>query len=879
MRDSLGGLAAVVLGALVYGDASAQEVRRAIPVDPRDKTPVNLDEYQNPGWMNQVRPSPTPSSVQTPSSEIPAPPSAEPVATPEPVSSPAPQPQNSPRLQSESPPAVSPKPEPAPQVEQPLEEPESEGTVIRVAPGSEAERLLEAADGFYARRMYDLAVPEYERFLIRFPERGTPGRDRALFRLAECHRALENDLAARENYERLLREFERGEFVGAAAFRMAETLYGEQRYHGALANFRLAAENAKDEDVRLTARYYEARCQENIGRKKEAFEIYEQIAAKEGENPFREFAMLALANRAQEENDPDEALKRYREVSEVARRQPVRAEAMVKAGEILYKRGDKAEALELFQKAATLPEAGEWAAAGKLGALRGAYEDNDYEAVLAQADKTLENLPREARAEALMIVANSQRQLEKFPEARVTYEQIIQDFPSSEHARAARFQRLVCLYSSNDENTIAEIDAFLQRTADPKERNQANLLKAEKLLAEERYEEAARLYDALQPAEFADHIKKDIAYKLGWCHARAGNNVAAALAYGRFAEGYPDDKRAPTAVVQKGMALQREGKLQEALAEYDILIDKYADSRERELALQQKAIVLGQQQKMKEMRETFEQLLKEYPETAAAGQANFWLGWADFEEKNYAAAVEKLEKARELDAANYGQRATLRLLMAQYYLENRDGVAAELERIEQANVPPEILLWLGRRYLDDGESKKALSVLKRLAGSEHIAAYPEAYLLLARAQVGEKEWAGALENTDAYLKTARDPVTRADGLLVRAYAMEGLGRYDDATALAEETMLLQPEGQRNADARILLADILAAKGRSEEAARAYMTVALLYEDSEITPRALRRAADAFRKAGLKVEAEKALKNLQARFPEDSTASAQTASGD
>ena len=44
-----------------------------------------------------------------------------------------------------------------------------------------------------------------------------------------------------------------------------------------------------------------------------------------------------------------------------------------------------------------------------------------------------------------------------------------------------------------------------------------------------------------------------------------------------------------------------------------------------------------------------------------------------------------------------------------------------------------------------------------------------------------------------------------------------------------------------------------------------MTVAVLYNDSSVTPRALRRAAEAYRKANNDSEAGKALKELEQRF--------------
>ena len=50
-----------------------------------------------------------------------------------------------------------------------------------------------------------------------------------------------------------------------------------------------------------------------------------------------------------------------------------------------------------------------------------------------------------------------------------------------------------------------------------------------------------------------------------------------------------------------------------------------------------------------------------------------------------------------------------------------------------------------------------------------------------------------------------------------------------------------------------------------------MSVAVLYDDSEITPQALTLAAEAFEKAGEPAEAAKANEELKSRFPDFKTA--------
>ena len=70
----------------------------------------------------------------------------------------------------------------------------------------------------------------------------------------------------------------------------------------------------------------------------------------------------------------------------------------------------------------------------------------------------------------------------------------------------------------------------------------------------------------------------------------------------------------------------------------------------------------------------------------------------------------------------------------------------------------------------------------------------------------------------------------------------------------------------NAEARMSIGDIESARGNYENAARSYMSVAVLYEDPDVTPRALEHAYEAFQKAGNEPQATKTLSELKARFP-------------
>src|SRR5205814_911863 len=173
-------------------------------------------------------------------------------------------------------------------------------------------------------------------------------------------------------------------------------------------------------------------------------------------------------------------------------------------------------------------------------------------------------------------------------------------------------------------------------------------------------------------------------------------------------------------------------------------LTKYPAAREREAALQQKALILGQKDDGKGMSDAFRQLLKEFPKSSVAGQANYYIGKAAFEAKDYKGALAPLDAARQLNKE-------------QYY-----------------------------------------------AGAE--AAY------------------------EKFLQVATDPAAKAKTLLALGAAKISSHKPDEAQKIAEEIMSLQPEGKVNAEARLLAGDVQVERQNFEEAGKAFMGVALLYDD-------------------------------------------------
>ena len=111
-------------------------------------------------------------------------------------------------------------------------------------PEASDRRQLDYANGLFSRKLYDLAAPEYEKFLGQYP--GAPGRSSAYFYLAECYRALNKTTAARTSFQSILDNYGDSEFAGPAAYGIAEILFTQKDYAGALPFFHRAAARSKE---------------------------------------------------------------------------------------------------------------------------------------------------------------------------------------------------------------------------------------------------------------------------------------------------------------------------------------------------------------------------------------------------------------------------------------------------------------------------------------------------------------------------------------------------------------------------------------------------------------------------------------------------------
>ncbi len=798
-------------------------------------------------------------------------PAAVPVATPIPRTTPPPKAMPVKRAK----PVKGVDPQPArPAAPPPPPEPSDPGE-IRISPqvGSKPpdQAQIDIADSYYARKMYDMATPEYQRYIDQYP--GGADLQTAMFRLAQCYRQNGTINAARSTYELLLDRFQTGDFVGPAAYFLAELYYQDKNYIMALPLYRRASVRLKEPGVVNAAKFFTARCDEGIGAKLEARGIYEELAETKDNNLFRDASRLSFALLLKEGHTTtatSEALKQVLTLLKQTDNPDLQAEAEVHAGLWELELGQTDKAAVDLKKALEMPSIGRWKEVAQMGLIRMYFDTAKYQQVLDTYGEESSQFSSETKPEALLLVGDAQRQLHKFPEALAAYDQVMKDYATSVFAKDAAYKRLVCLYNAGDAKLPAEIDNYLANNPVADKRDEVVLMKAEALYKKQDYQSAAPIYEQVaKSVHLTGTLRAEALFKYGWCSMQVRDFDHGIRAYSQFVDEYPTNKSMPYALIQRALAYQAQKNLTGAEKDFDTIIRRYPTAaKEREISLQQKALIRGQQNDNPGMAEAFEILLKDYPSTNAAAQAHYWIGSSAFDSKDYKKAADHLAKARDMDKEQFFERSTLRVILAEYYLEDKDAVAREVDLYSasgKSKVPVEVLRWLTEQLEKAAMLENAEKYEQMIVPRED--AQPRDWLVLGDTRLKLSKFEPSAAAFNKYLERVKEPPSRALGFLQLSKAQIGMKDYEGAMKSVNEALTLQQEGKINGEAKIVAGDVEMARGNFEEAAKLYMSVGAILDDEEVTPHALEKAITAYRNAGKEPEAKKTLNRLQSRYPE------------
>jgi tetratricopeptide (TPR) repeat protein len=738
---------------------------------------------------------------------------------------------------------------------------------------------------------YADAVTAFSDFVRDFPD--DRRREEALYRLAESYRNLGRADDALAAYTYQVQAYPDGPLRVNAELRRGAILFDAGKVADAIAPLQYVVDKG-DGDLQQVAKYLLGRSLLATQKENDGRALLQGLVDTQPSGKFAGIAAQALAELDDSESKYSDAVPLWQKALALLSDPAAQATAAARGGwsALQAKQADIAE--KLFQTARQLdPVAGDARKVANTGLLRILFQQKRYgewlKLYLPEQGKLLDS----ARAEILYDLGHSHFVLRHWTDAVDGFDQYLKDFSAQDSAVTAAYERFLAFTQIDRDKTAIEAENYLKAWPKTPYRTRVRLLEAQELSREKKFAEALPLWENLaEVTEDAPWPHQDILLERARAYDELGNFPKAAMAY----QAYLDDLSAHPGGGEDAQArnvLDTQARLAVCLQKSDQLlaatdawkaVESLAPegSREKQTALESLGLIYakGGPEKDAAMVATFHELLNKFPDSPLRSMASFSVGDSLFKNLDYAGAEPYLLNARAWDSATWLQPATQRLVLAAYGMKNDDKTVAYVKEYDTipaptdpqaqiaARLPAALFYWLAENARRAGKWDEAEIYYAR------VTRHPEPGDLLAGAwwELGEveshrKAWPAAVASYEKYRELKPDVKDATVVLLALGRAQLGAQNFSMATALGNQALLQEPEGPRSAAARMLLGETSFATKAYPDAARMFATLAVLFDDPQITPQASARAADAFEKAGDAKSAADWRQKLKDKYPQ------------
>lgn len=754
--------------------------------------------------------------------------------------------------------------------------------LIAAAGGVTAQTLapdehLQFADGLYARQMYDVALAEYTRFIEANPD--SKQGDAVTFRIGECQRKLKNPPAAEKAYHRVYTKYPQSTFIHRALFRRAEIFLDAGMHDAAVDLLGKLIAGKPPAEIAPAAHYLRGEALQKTGKTEEAGKAFKAIVDQYAASPFAAYAMIKLGQTAGA--NTKQAVEQFTKAIKAAPSDRLAAEAWFQLAEVHFRAKAYEASAKAYEQLLSKYPTDSRAAEAQLQATWAFHNAGLYAEALRRAVEKQKTVSGERRDEWLYVKANSERLLHKYADAIKTYQALLTSTPNSAYAHAAAYEQALVYHRKGDH--AAAVKRLKQVTWTAKLQRDVYWLLAESHAALEQHDDAIQYYRRLVEKYSGDRLAIDGRYRLAHLLQSRGQFAAAAAQYRILVQKHSKSELAPRALFAAGYCLAREGEHAKAVRDWAEVIKNYPNKPIVEQALFQKAMSEVRLERDKDAQTTLRLLLKRYPTTTHVAEAWFWSGVLLKEAGKFQDAEAPLRSAVKVAAepdlkrkAQFQLALTLQKLNKQ--AESADLFQALLESPMQDRFTPSLLQWVALQGLEAKKYAEAVRAAMQLVENADEERWKRiGWSLAGQAYDSLGESAKAI---DAFKKSlapgAQGPRTAETSLRLGELLMAvpqpekaADGRFAAEAHLERAAKLASEDGQLavRASAYAGLGRAAQAREANDEAARYFMSVALLFDDADLVPECLHRAAACYAAAGNEAAAKKAIEDLVARYPE------------
>jgi len=733
--------------------------------------------------------------------------------------------------------------------------------------------LIDYANFVYSQKQWTIASTYYLKFLEISPNNILAPL--ATYRLAETYLKQKNINDAEKFYLKIFEDFTNSEYLGPATYRLGSIYYSNNKFLEAANFFNTAKETLDKKSVQLSATYYHARSLNETKQYTKALSAFEKLSIIENENPYREAALLTIARIYADNNEEKKSINAFTRLIKISEKEDIQAESLVKSGLMSNSLGDTQKAKDYFSSALALQGGEEWKPDAQFHLIKIYYQEKNFQKVIDTYSEGAFSMSDEIRPKMLLMVGNSFRQMDRHKDAISVYILLREHYPSSKEASESEYRKLLSLFNLGNKSLPRYVDRFLewQRPRNPNHKNidMAILIKAEHFFEREDFISSGNAYDEIRLSNVPQELASSLLYKKAWSHSESKNATKAITSFTEFIESYPEDKRISNALAKRALNYKSIEDYTSALSDLKKIIEKFQETESAELAYQQIALIEGQRQNYPALISSYQKLLEKYPSSKASAEAYFWIGWGLFELKKFKESSAALREARKLDKRSYHERATLRIILAEYSQQRVEAVQDELESLRQSVnkiiIPPQIYLWLGVN-LFDGNNYSESSYYLNLACNPQDPASTQAVVwrYLGQARLFTGEYKKSIEAFDFYLNTPQPSNNKARVLHDKSTALLALKEFKEAEKIVETALSLQPQSRIYGMLCLVWGEIALQQEKYDEAIKRLIKPTYAIEDNNITPTAILKSSFAHDKIGETNKAEELLSKLKSKYP-------------
>jgi len=728
--------------------------------------------------------------------------------------------------------------------------------------GAEQRRL---ADGLYAREFHDLALIEYQKLIQAEP--APKELDVIYYRAGESAGRTGQAELSLVYFKKAMEAGGQSIASQRSRYRLADAVYRKGETAEAESLLRELVGQEIDRSIDAPVRFTLAQILET-SKPSEARALYDSLIRDYPKNPLSSYAALRIAALFEGGIDAKRSAYEKALVNPPSRDFEIEVLWSLAALEVSSKNVEAAA--DLYWKLwVTFPDSAR-VRGGMIHLAWAQLQAGNYEKALTLSSNTSETRKVSDGDTWLYLNGMSYLNLDKKEESSESFQSLLDTYPKSRFRGIAVYELASTYAERGEHEKVVAFASDLQQV--PGREIDGLWMLAESSRGAGDTRQAIELYTRIVHQYPKHERAADSLYFRALLLVESGQENVAAEALADFHRRYPLDPRSLDALEQSGNLLVQAGEVKAGLAKWDTVL---SIEPSKELLLKV-ALVEIRLESFDFAQKHLLAFLELKPEGAPLATGNYWLGVLFDQQAEPKQAQAYLESALEGELKDQWLVPARMRLGKSYYREKNSKKALEtflplLGSISGKNLSDTLLLWL----LSVAEETDQGHAIDQIA-TEMIKEYRKnvinelgQYALATQLEKMDKlqESINAWRSGIAFQSKSVDSVVAhlklADLLLKTKDFDAAIKNYEEATRLASvlEEAHLQILGMMGSG------KVRYAQAEWNGAAKHFMSIAVLFDDSELSPEALVRAADAFEKAGEASKAKQTIDELQKRYPD------------